>query len=111
MNLVGPGGLLNQLTKNVLEAALEARLTEHLDDEHGQAAIAANMHNDTRSKTVLTEIGPLCRSLNTLHDITTTPKYRRQQRSWGVTRYKSFIEASFMKSHSSRRCALRSPLG
>lgn len=30
MNLVGPGELLNQLTKNVPETALEAELTEHL---------------------------------------------------------------------------------
>lgn len=30
VSLVGPGGLLNQLTKNVLEAALNAELTEHL---------------------------------------------------------------------------------
>ena len=30
VSLVGPGGLLNQLTRNVLETALEAELTEHL---------------------------------------------------------------------------------
>lgn len=58
VSLVGPGGLLNQLTRNVLETALEAELTEHLGHEHGQTPIAANMRNGTRSKTVLTEIGP-----------------------------------------------------
>ena len=57
VSLVGPGGLLNQLTRNVLETALEAELTEHLGHEHGQTPIAANMRNGTRSKTVLTEIG------------------------------------------------------
>lgn len=36
VSLVGPGGLLNQLTRNVLETALEAELTEHLGHEHGQ---------------------------------------------------------------------------
>jgi transposase-like protein len=56
---VGPGGLLNQLTRNVPETALEAELTEHLGHEHGQRPIAANMRNGTRSKTVLTEIGPV----------------------------------------------------
>jgi putative transposase len=59
VSLVGPGGLLNQLTRNVLETALEAELTGHLGHEHGQTPIAANMRNGTRSKTVLTEIGPV----------------------------------------------------
>jgi putative transposase len=59
VSLVGPGGLLNQLTKNVLETALEAELTEHLGHEHGQTPIAENMRNGTRVKTVLTEIGPV----------------------------------------------------
>jgi transposase-like protein len=30
VDLVGPGGLLNRLTKNVLETALEAEMSEHL---------------------------------------------------------------------------------
>ena len=30
VDLAGPNGLLNQLTKNVLETALEAEMTEHL---------------------------------------------------------------------------------
>jgi transposase-like protein len=59
VSLVGPGGLLNQLTKNVLETALEAELTEHLGHEHGQRPIATHMRNGSRSKTVLTEIGPV----------------------------------------------------
>ena len=50
---------MNQLTKNVLETALEAELTEHLEHEHGQTPIAANMRDGTRMKTVLTEIGPI----------------------------------------------------
>ena len=59
VSLMGRGGLLNQLTKNVLETALGAELTEHLGHEHGQTPIAANMRNGTRPKTVLTEIGPV----------------------------------------------------
>jgi putative transposase len=59
VSFVGPGGLLNQLTKNVLETALEAELTEHLGYEHGGTPIAANMRNGTRPETVLTEIGPV----------------------------------------------------
>ena len=30
VELVGPGGLLGQLTKNVLETALDAEMSEHL---------------------------------------------------------------------------------
>ena len=59
VSLVGPGGLLGQLTKNVLETALDAELTEHLGHEHGGAPIGENMRNGTRTKTVLTEIGPV----------------------------------------------------
>lgn len=59
VSLVGPGRLLKQLTKNVLETAVDAELTEHLGHDHGQTPIAANMRNGTRAKTVLTEIGPV----------------------------------------------------
>lgn len=59
VSLVGPGGLLNQLTKNVLETALNAELAEHLGHDHGGTPIAESMRNGTRVKTVLTEIGPV----------------------------------------------------
>jgi transposase-like protein len=59
VSLVGPGGLLSQLTKNVLETALEAEMTEHLGHEHGGAPAGTNMRNGLRAKTVLTEIGPV----------------------------------------------------
>lgn len=38
MSLTEPGGLLNQLTKNALETALNAKLTEHLGHEHSGPA-------------------------------------------------------------------------
>lgn len=59
VGLIGPGGLLSGLTKTVLEAALEADLTEHLGHEHGQTPMGSNMRNGLRAKTVLTEIGPV----------------------------------------------------
>lgn len=61
IELMGPNGLLNQLTKNVLEAALDAEMTEQLGYEHHDAAGrgSGNSRNGTRSKTVLTEIGPV----------------------------------------------------
>ena len=55
LSLTGPGGLLKQLTKTVLEAALNEELTEHLGHEHRAAATSGNVRNGTRTKTVLTE--------------------------------------------------------
>ena len=61
VELVGPNGLLNQLTKSVLETALDAEMTEHLGyDKHDPAGRGSgNSRNGTRAKTVLTEIGPV----------------------------------------------------
>jgi len=61
VNLVGPGGLLNELTRTVLETALEAEMTEHLGyGRHDPAGRGSgNSRNGTRTKTVLTEIGPV----------------------------------------------------
>ena len=61
IELVGPGGLLNQLTGSVLETALEEEMTEHLGyDKHDAAGRGSgNSRNGTRAKTVLTEIGPV----------------------------------------------------
>ena len=61
VSLVGPGGLLSGLTKTVLEASLEAELSEHLCYEpHYPAGYnSGNSRNGTRTKTVLTEIGPV----------------------------------------------------
>ena len=55
LSLTGPDGLLKQLTKAVLETALNQEMTEHLGHEkHGQP-VAENVRNGTRAKTVLTE--------------------------------------------------------
>jgi putative transposase len=53
LSLTGPDGLLKQLTKTVLETALDQEMTEHLGHEKG--APAGNVRNGGRSKTVLTE--------------------------------------------------------
>lgn len=59
IELVGPDGLLGQLTKNVLETALDAEMEEHLGyEKHDPVARnSGNSRNGTRAKTVLTEIG------------------------------------------------------
>jgi transposase-like protein len=57
LSLTGPDGLLKQLTKTVLETALNQELTEHLGHEkHGSPdPDSGNIRNGTRAKTVLTE--------------------------------------------------------
>ncbi|HEX8870946.1 MAG TPA: IS256 family transposase [Lentzea sp.] len=57
VSLTGPDGLLKQLTKTVLETALNQEMTEHLGhDKHGPAGNeTGNVRNGTRPKTVLTE--------------------------------------------------------
>jgi transposase-like protein len=61
MSLVGPDGLLAKLTKLVLETGLEAEMAEHLGREkHARGAgEGGNVRNGTRSKTVLTDVGPV----------------------------------------------------
>src|ERR687891_257856 len=61
LQLTGEGGLLQQLTKRVLESALEGEITDHLGyDKHDPAGKnSGNSRNGTRSKTVLTEVGPV----------------------------------------------------
>jgi transposase-like protein len=61
LQLTGEGGLLQQLTKTVLESALEGEITDHLGyDKHDPAGKdGGNSRNGTRSKTVLTDVGPV----------------------------------------------------
>ncbi|MFD9692639.1 IS256 family transposase [Kitasatospora sp. NPDC059088] len=61
LQLTGAGGLLQQLTKKILESALEGEMTDHLGyEKHDPAgAGSGNSRNGIRSKTVLTEVGPV----------------------------------------------------
>jgi transposase-like protein len=57
VSLTGPDGLLRQLTKTVLETALNQEMTEHLGhDKHSPAENeSGNVRNGSRPKTVLTQ--------------------------------------------------------
>ena len=60
--LTGPDGLLKAITKQVIEAALEEEMTEHVGyDKHAaEGRNGANSRNGTRVKTVLTDnAGPV----------------------------------------------------
>jgi transposase-like protein len=61
VDLVGPGGLLGDLTKQILETGLEVEMDEHLGYSKHDAAgrNGENSRNGTRSKTVITEVGPV----------------------------------------------------
>ena len=61
LQLTGEGGLLQQLTKRVLESALEGEITDHLGyDKHDPTGKnGRNSRNGMRAKTVLTEVGPV----------------------------------------------------
>jgi len=61
LQLTGEGGLLQQLTKRVLESAFEGEITDHLGYEKHEAAGrgSGNSRNGTRAKTVLTDVGPV----------------------------------------------------
>ncbi len=88
VELVGQNGLLNQLTKNVLEIALDAEMAEHLGyDKHDPVGRGSgNSRNGARAKTVFTEIGAVeievPRDTNSTFDPVIVKK--RQRRLTGV---------------------------
>ena len=57
----GPGGLLSQLTKRLVERALEVELTDHVGYERHQEPPggAGNTRNGSTPKTLITEHGPV----------------------------------------------------
>lgn len=57
--ITGPGGLLTQLARRVIETALGAELSEHLGHPPGGVLVAANVRNRQTSKTLQTELGPV----------------------------------------------------
>src|SRR3569833_2429300 len=61
VQLTGEGGLLQQLTKRLLESALEGEIIDYLGyDKHDPAGRnTGNSRNGTRAKTVLTDVGPV----------------------------------------------------
>lgn len=61
VELIGPGGLLTGLTSKVINTALEVEMAEHLGyDKHDPAGRnGENSRNGKRTKTVLTELGPV----------------------------------------------------
>ena len=88
LQLTGEGGLLAQLTKRVVESALEGEITDHLGyDRHDAAGRdGGNSRNGHRSKTVLTEVGPVQIDVPRDRDGSFEPKIvaKRKRRLSGV---------------------------
>lgn len=88
VDLVGPDGLLAGLTKRVLETGLEVEMSQHLGyDKHArEGRNSGNSRNGTRSKTVLTEVGPVQLDVPRDRDGTFDPQTvrKRQRRLHGV---------------------------
>src|SRR5260221_10631912 len=88
--IVGPGGLLGQLTKRLVERAMEVELTDHLGYELHQEPPggAGNTRNGSTPKTLITESGPV--GIDTPRDRAGTfePQIvrKRQRRVVGVDR-------------------------
>ena len=58
VQLTGEGGLLQQLTKRLLESALDGEITDHLGYHDPVGRGTGNSRNETRTKTELTDVGP-----------------------------------------------------
>jgi putative transposase len=88
LGLTGPGGLLSQLTKRVLESALEGEMDGHLGyAKHDPAGRnSGNSRNGRRTKTVLTESGPVDIEVPRDRDSSFEPQIvgKRQSRVSGV---------------------------
>lgn len=88
LQLTGEGGVLQQLTKRLLESALDGEITDHLGyDKHDPAGRnTGNSRNGTRAKTVLTDVGPVQVTVPRDRNGSFEPKIiaKRQKRLTGV---------------------------
>jgi transposase-like protein len=88
VDLLGEGGLLQQLTKLVLEAALEQELDEHLGRDRYERGghSEGNSRNGSRAKTLITEVGPVPIQVPRDRNGTFAPKTveKRQRRFGGI---------------------------
>ncbi|MFC0105659.1 IS256 family transposase [Kibdelosporangium aridum] len=88
LQLTGEGGVLQQLTKRLLESALDGEITDHLGyDKHDPAGRnTGNSRNGTRNKTVLTDVGPVEITVPRDRNSSFEPKIvaKRQKRLTGV---------------------------
>jgi putative transposase len=99
LQLTGDGGLLQQLTKRVLEAAPNGEIADHLGYDKGDRAgnNGGNSRNGVRGKTVLTEVGPVDIVVPRDRDGTFEPADRQEAATAAVRR----------RGHGDSGCPLR----
>lgn len=103
MELLGPDGVLAELTKRVLERGLSVELTEHLGYEAGDPSGrgSGNNRNGTSPKTVLTDLGAVDldvpRDRNATFDPQLIPKGTRR-----LERFNANIVALYARGLSTR---------
>jgi putative transposase len=84
LELLGPEGILTELTSKILERAMDVELTEHLGYERGDSSGwgSGNHRNGTTPKTVLTDAGavPIAapRDRNSSFEPQVVPKHQRR---------------------------------
>jgi transposase-like protein len=84
VELLGPEGVLTELTKRIMERALDVERTEHLGYERGDPAGrgSGNSRNGTSPKTVLTDAGAvpleIPRDRNGTFEPALVPKHERR---------------------------------
>src|SRR5436190_1022269 len=106
--IVGPGGLLAQLTKRLVERAMEVELTDHLGYEphHEPPGGGGNTRNGTSPKTLVTEQGKVPIDAPRDRDGSFEPKIvrKRQRRFQGfddkiVTLYSRGLSIRDIEAH------------
>jgi putative transposase len=102
VELVGPGGLLSDLTKTVLETALEVEMEDHLGyARHApEGRKRSNSRNGSRSKTVLTEVGEVEIDVPRDREASFEPRIvkKRQRRLSGVDELVISLAAKGLKT-------------
>jgi len=87
LELLGPGGVLTELTSRIMNRAMDVELTEHLGYERGDPAGngSGNSRNGTTPKTVITDAGDIPVATPRDRNATFEPKLvaKRQRRMEG----------------------------
>ena len=103
MSIDGENGLLAELTKLVVESALEGETTDHLGyDKHERGASTdGNARNGTRSKTVISKAGPVVIDVPRDRAGTFEPQIGNDEGLVDVRVYAASVAEGFMMSSNS----------
>jgi transposase-like protein len=92
LELLGPDGVLSELTSRIMNRAMQTELTDHMGYEPGDPSGwgSGNNRNGSSAKTVLTDAGSIPvivpRDRNGTFEPKLIPKYERRLNGFGVLR-------------------------